>query len=106
MYFIESGQLTVLLRLEPHWSMRLRTLSAGTTLGEQSFFTRRPHRTTAVAELPSVVYRLSDAAIARLRHEAPQTAMVFQEFIIRQLAERLAYAYEEIEVFLADARPT
>jgi SulP family sulfate permease len=105
MYFIESGQLTILLKMD-EWSMRLRTLSAGTTLGEQSFFTRRPHRSTAVAELPSVLYRLSDAAMARLRNESPQTAMVFQEFIIRLLAERLGYAYEEIEVLLSDARPT
>jgi SulP family sulfate permease len=106
MYFIESGQLTILLKMGDEWSMRLRTLSAGTTLGEQSFFTRRPHRSTAVAELPSVLYRLSDAAMARLRNESPQTAMVFQEFIIRLLAERLGYAYEEIEVLLSDARPT
>jgi SulP family sulfate permease len=106
MYFIESGQVTVLLRLEPQWSMRLRTVSAGTTLGEQSFFTGRPHQTSAVAEVPSVLYRLSHAAMQRLRHDAPQTAMTFQEFIIRSLAERLAYAYEEIEVFLADARLT
>ena len=42
----------------------------------------------------------------RLRREAPQTALVFQEFLIRQLAERLTYAYEEIEVLLADTRPT
>jgi SulP family sulfate permease len=105
MYFIESGQLTILLKMD-EWSMRLRTLSAGTTLGEQSFFTRRPHRSTAVAESPSVLYRLSDAAMARLRNESPQTAMVFQEFIIRLLAERLGYAYEEIEVLLSDARPT
>jgi SulP family sulfate permease len=106
MYFIESGQLTILLGVEPQWSMRLRTLSAGTTLGEQSFFTRRPHRTSAIAELPSVLYRLSDAALERLRRDSPQAALAFQEFIIRLLAERLGYAYEEIEVFLGDARPT
>jgi SulP family sulfate permease len=105
MYFIESGQMTILLRLG-QWSMRLRTVSAGTTLGEDSFFIRRPHRTTAAAELPSVLYKLSDAALERLQREAPQTAMAFQDFMIRLLAERLAYAYEEIEVFLAEARPT
>jgi SulP family sulfate permease len=106
MFFIESGQLTVLLELEGQWSMRVRTVSAGTTLGEHSFFTGRPHRTSARAELPSVLYRLSAQAMERLRREAPQTALVFQEFLIRQLAERLTYAYEEIEVLLADTRPT
>jgi SulP family sulfate permease len=106
LYFVESGQLTVLLRVEPQRSMRLRTLSAGTILGEQSFCTRRPHRTTAVAEQPSVLYRFSDAALERLRREAPETAMAFQQFIIRLLAERLAYAYEEIDDFQAEAGPT
>jgi SulP family sulfate permease len=106
MYFIESGQLTALLELEGKWSMRVRTVSAGTTLGEHAFFTGRPHRTSARAELPSVLYRLSAVAMERLRREAPQIALDFQEFMIRQLAERLTYAYEEIEVLLADIRPT
>jgi SulP family sulfate permease len=105
MYFIESGQVTVLLESAGQWSLRLRTLSAGTTVGERSFFTRRVHRTSAVAEQPSVLYRLSAAAFERLQHDAPQTAMVFQEFIIRLLADYLSHAYEELEVLLGDGRP-
>jgi SulP family sulfate permease len=106
MYFIESGQLSILLGPAGQWSVRLRTVSAGTTLGEQSFFTRQPRRTTAVAELPSVLYRLSDAAMEKLRQDAPLTAMFFQEFIIRLLAERLGYTYEEIEVFRGESQST
>jgi SulP family sulfate permease len=106
MYFIESGQVSVMLGLESQWSFRVRTLSAGTTLGEQSFFTRAPRRTTAITELPSVLYRLSKAALARLRRDAPETAMAFQDFVLRLLAERLSYAYEEIDVFRDEVRPT
>jgi SulP family sulfate permease len=105
MYFIESGQVTVLLEREGQWSLRLRTLSAGTTVGERSYFTGRAHRTSAVTEQVSVLYRLSLAALGRMRAEAPQTAMAFQEYIIRLLADYLSHAYEELEALFADARP-
>jgi SulP family sulfate permease len=105
MYFIESGQVTVLLQSAGEWSLRLRTLSAGTTVGERSFFTGRPHRTSAVTERDSVLYRLSVEALGRMRAEAPQAAMVFQEFIIRLLSDHLNHAYEELGVVFGDARP-
>jgi SulP family sulfate permease len=105
MYFIESGQVTVLLGSGEKWSLRLRTLSAGTTVGERSYFTGRAHRTSAVTEQNCVLYRLSLAALGRMRAEAPQAAMVFQEFIIRLLVEHLSGAYEELEVLFADAPP-
>ena len=106
MYFVETGQLTVLLESEGQRSLRLRTLSAGTTAGERAFFTQRLHRTSTVAERPSVLYRLTLVAFERMRQEAPQTAMAFQEYIIRLLADHLSHAYEELEVLFADARPT
>jgi SulP family sulfate permease len=99
MYFIESGQVTVLLRTEAHGSLRLQTLSAGTTVGEMALFTRGPHRTSAVAEEPSTLFRLSADGLDHLRREAPPTATVFQDFIIRLLADRLTLAYQEIDVF-------
>jgi SulP family sulfate permease len=102
MYFIESGQVTVLLGSEGQWSLRLRTLNAGTTVGERSFFTGRPHGTSARAEEPTVLYRLSTDAFERMCREAPQTAMVFQEYIIRLLADYLSHAYAELQVLFAD----
>jgi SulP family sulfate permease len=105
MYFIESGQVTVLTDSAGPQSRRLRALSAGTVVGERSFFTGQVHRTAAVAERPSVLYRLSAAAFQRMRQDAPQTAMVFQEFIIRLLAGHLSHAYEELKVLFADGRP-
>jgi SulP family sulfate permease len=106
MYFIESGQVTVFLEAEGQPSRRLRTLSAGTTVGERSFFTRHRHRTSAQSDEPSVLYRLSAEAFERMRQEAPQTAMVFQEYIIRLLADHLSHAYEELGALLADAGPS
>jgi hypothetical protein len=53
-----------------------------------------------------VLYRLSLTALGRMRAEAPQAAMVFQEFIIRLLSDHLSHAYEELAVLFGDGRPT
>jgi SulP family sulfate permease len=99
MYFIESGQLTVFLRTEDEGSLRLQSLGAGTAVGEMALFTRHPHRISVVAEKPSTLFRLSAAQLDRLRRESPSAATVFQDYIIRLLADRLALAYQEIDVF-------
>ncbi|MBV9387781.1 MAG: SLC26A/SulP transporter family protein [Chroococcidiopsidaceae cyanobacterium CP_BM_ER_R8_30] len=100
LYLIESGQVTVLLQLSDGQTRRLRTLGAGMSLGENSFYLGTPHKTSAIADQPSTLYCLSQTNLQIMRQEAPQVTAAFGDFIIRLLAERLIYAYEEIEELL------
>ncbi|MGC1305921.1 MAG: cyclic nucleotide-binding domain-containing protein [Phormidesmis sp.] len=47
LYFIESGQVTVFLPPNNGQTRRLRTLGAGMSLGEQSFYLGTPRQTSA-----------------------------------------------------------
>ncbi len=100
LYFIESGQVTVVLHLKEGQTRRLRTLGAGMILGENSFYLGVCHTTSAIADQPSTLYGLSNASLQAMRQEQPQVAAAFQDFIIRLLSDRLVYAYEEIEELL------
>lgn len=97
LYLIESGQVTVVLQLRDGQTRRLRTLGAGMILGENSFYLDTPHKTSAIADQPSTLYGLSKANLQTMRQDYPQVAAAFQDFIIRLFADRLTYAYEEIE---------
>ena len=100
LYFIESGQVTVVLHLKEGQTRRLRTLGAGMILGENAFYRGTCHMTSAIADQPSILYGLSNASLQAMRQEQPQVAAAFQDFIIRLLSDRLVYAYEEIEELL------
>jgi sulfate permease, SulP family len=100
LYLIESGQVSEIGQLRNGKVRRLRTLGAGTILGEDSFYLGTPHQTAASTDRPSTLYCLSKANLKTMREEHPQIATAFEDFIIRLLAERLKYAYTEIEELL------
>ena len=97
LYLIESGQVTVVLKLSGGKTRRLRTLGAGMLLGENSFYLGTPHKTSAIADQPSTLYCLSKANLQTMRQEHPQVTAAFGDFIIRLLADRQVYTYKEIE---------
>jgi sulfate permease, SulP family len=100
LYFIESGQVTIILQLSDGQTRRLQTLGTGMILGESSFYLGTPHKTSAIADQPSTLYGLSKAHLQTLRQEHLTVAAAFQDFMIRLLADRLTYAYAEIEELL------
>ncbi|GAP94293.1 SulP family inorganic anion transporter [Leptolyngbya sp. NIES-2104] len=97
LYFIESGQVTVVLTLSNGKTRRLRTFGAGMILGENSFFLDTPHKTSAIADQSSTLYTLSKTNLQIMRQDQPHVTAAFQDFIIRLLADRLLYTYAEIE---------
>jgi SulP family sulfate permease len=89
LYFLERGQLTARLELAAGQALRLRTLRAGTVVGEVGLFLGVARTASVVADRPSVVYRLSSASLERLQQEDPRLALAFHRFIVVLLAERL-----------------
>ena len=89
LFFIESGQVTVLLALEEGAVVRLLTTGLG-TIGEIGLYTGLERTASVVAEAPSVVYRLTLAALDRMEREDPRLAAAFHKLIACRLATRLA----------------
>jgi len=89
LYFLESGQLTARLELADGGTLRLRTIRPGTVVGEVGLFLGVARTASVIADQPCVAYRLSAAALDRLRQEDPGLAMAFHRFVVNLLAERL-----------------
>lgn len=89
-YFLESGQLTVELRSDDGQRLRLRTLMPGSVVGEASFYVDAPRTATVLCDRPSVLLRLTPAAMSEMEREDPATALELHRLLGGLLAARLA----------------
>jgi SulP family sulfate permease len=103
LYFIESGQVMAKMsaQTEPQnksgdseskssKTIRLRTMQAGTVVGEVGMYLGIPRTATVVTNKPTTLYRLSASALRHMEEKDPEIASAFHQFIARLLAERLA----------------
>jgi sulfate permease, SulP family len=89
LFFIESGRVRVVVELDNGRLMRVRTMEAGTVVGEIGLYLGQPRLASVVTEEPCVVLRLGGDALARMQKENPALASAFHEFMVRVLAERI-----------------
>lgn len=89
LFFIESGLVTAQLELEGGRTLRLRTMGAGTVVGEVGLFLGGKRAASVVTEQPCTVYRLSHESLERMKAENPVLALAFHRYLICLLAERL-----------------
>jgi SulP family sulfate permease len=89
LYFIESGEFAAQLELQGEKPIRLRTMREGAIFGEIALYLDIPRSLSVVATKPSTVYQLSAEALANMSGRDPDLAVVFQNYVIRLLAERL-----------------
>lgn len=94
--FIESGQLTAQLDLPNGGVARLRTMQPGVFVGELSVYSRTVASASVVADVPSVVYYLSTAALTQLTETEPALAAAFHQMIARLVSERLLSATDTL----------
>jgi SulP family sulfate permease len=103
LYFIESGR--VIAQIEA-WiedqsaaetfdstsfkAIRLRSIRAGTVVGEVGMYLDIRRTASAVTTMPSTLYHLSAEALQEMEKNDPKLASAFHHFIARLLAERLA----------------
>jgi SulP family sulfate permease len=88
-YVIESGRVSILLERTSGPPLRLRSVTSHTCLGEMGLYRNSPRTASIIADVPTVVRRLSREALTRMERGEPQVAMAFHIFIIRTLADRL-----------------
>ncbi len=95
-YLIRSGRATVFLEMQDGRRVRLRTLLAGTVLGEISLYREEPCTATVVAEERCEVLHLTPQSFASLRQLDPAVAAELHVFVARALAGRVSHANRAI----------
>lgn len=90
LFFIESGMLGVHVRLENGATVRVRTATSGSVLGEIGFYLQSARTASLVAEEDSVVYTLTPAALQQMEQEDPQAAAALHRYLAEMLAQGLA----------------
>ncbi|MEB3230411.1 MAG: SulP family inorganic anion transporter [Leptolyngbyaceae bacterium] len=98
LYFIESGQVSVLLELEDGRTKRLQTCSSGQLLGEMRFFEKMPLSTSVRTDTDCTVYSLSRDAFDQMQQDAPDLIRALQRHIVELLCESLIRRGEQIRV--------
>lgn len=90
LYFVEAGEVTILLELSDGKTIRIRTMGAGTVVGEVGMYMKNKRTATIIAETKSVLCRITSESIERMTKEHSAIAMRFHNFMARTLAERLS----------------
>ncbi|MCY3781514.1 MAG: SulP family inorganic anion transporter [Chloroflexi bacterium] len=90
MYFIESGRVDVLLGGEGQDILRIRSMTAGTVIGEVGFYLKKARTASIVVTQAGVLQRLSLEALRQMEESDPRTASALHVFITRVLSDRLS----------------
>ena len=90
LYFIESGRVDVLLQGEGQDVLRLRSMTAGTVIGEVGFYLKKARTASIVVTEAGVLQRLSLEALRQMEASDPRTASALHVFITCVLSDRLS----------------
>jgi len=100
LYFVERGEVSVMVALEDGKRKRLRTLGPGSLVGEMALYSGQLRLADVVAETSCRAYRLSAERFARLEREHPAVVIQFHSFVVKLLTQRLSAATDEIRALL------
>jgi SulP family sulfate permease len=97
LFFVESGAVTVQLELADGGGVRrLRSMGAGTVVGEMGVYLGADRSASVVAEGPAVLFRLTAEALARIEATDMELANALHRYFVRLLAGRLTHANEVV----------
>jgi SulP family sulfate permease len=100
LFLIQEGRISALFLAQNGETIRLRTLGAGSVVGEIGMYSGRPRSASLVAEVESKVWRLCAEALVAMEQNDPRVAVALHDFLARILANRLAQANELLEISL------
>lgn len=103
LYFVASGQVSVVLALSDGQSKRIRTYTVGNTIGEMGLYRRTVRMASVVADKPSTLYFLSAETFEQIESSDPVLASNIHRFIVDLLAERLQHREDELKHLLESA---
>jgi len=89
MYFIEKGEIKIILESRDGKDVRLVTMGPGTVVGEMGVYTKRPRSATARASTACTLYALSTTNFDRIQRSDPELASRFHQHIVCSLVDHL-----------------
>ena len=98
MHFILEGRIGIIVELGEGRSMRVRSLSRHTTIGEMGLITHRPRSATIQAETDSVLYELSAEAYERIKNRRTGARPGALGYVVAVMSERLSFANRAVGV--------
>jgi SulP family sulfate permease len=98
LYFIESGQISIIVKLKNGKEQQLRRIGAENIVGEMGLYTNRVRTATALARVDSNLYKLSIISLKRMQTEDPDLANALDRLIINILSERLEYLDKQVKL--------
>lgn len=98
--FIETGVVSAQIERPGAEPIRLQTMVGGNVVGEIGLYLGTPRTSDVVCDEPCVVYRLSDAALARMQAEAPELVGALHNYLARRMAERLTHTIRALNAAL------
>ena len=91
LFFIEQGQVTAQIESPEGRIIRLETMGAGSVVGELGLYLQKERTADVVADMPTVVYRLSVTQLKSMETTDPDVASSLHRIIIHLLAERVVH---------------
>jgi len=98
--FIARGKVSAYLELQNGRVARLRTMGAGTVVGELGLYLDANRTASIVTESNCQVYRLTRNNLTRMREENPALASTFHHFMMRMVAVRLVSTSRTLQAIL------
>jgi sulfate permease, SulP family len=89
MYFIESGQISILLDQESGHPVRLRTMGGGTIIGDWGDCEQQGATTSVVIKKAGRILHLSNDNLIKMEKSKPEVAFQLFKYVTRTLSERL-----------------
>jgi SulP family sulfate permease len=100
LFLIQKGRISALLKSQSGDVIRLRTMGAGSVVGEIGMYLGLPRTASLIVESDSIVWRLPLDAVSRMVKEDPRSAAALHEILARMLATRLIQANGLLEISL------
>jgi SulP family sulfate permease len=102
LYFIESGQFSVLRDDHRKSSIRYRKIGSGAIIGEMGFFSKSNRTASVITDQDSYVYELNLMNMKKMEKDCSKIAFKFQNYVIKLLSMRLSRSTQEINSLLID----
>ena len=100
LFLIQKGRISALLKTQNGQVIRLRTMGPGAIVGELAMYLGLPRTASLIADIDSIVWRLSPDAVATMERDDPRSAAALHEILARMLANRFVQANELLEISL------
>ena len=97
MFFIEQGELAVVLEVEGAARAHVRKFGAGQCLGEIAFYRHLIRTATVEAVGAAVLWRLTATKLAQLEQQHPAQALALHRHVASLLAERVSFSNVELK---------